>query len=81
MFSSGHRPGCIGVSFEALILSWLTTYQKGFKRARHVCLQVTGSYCRRGVSGFSFKGVYNAPMGTTSLEASCQEVRADLNSN
>lgn len=33
------------------------TYAKGFNTARHGCLQVTGSYCRNGVSGFSFKGV------------------------
>jgi hypothetical protein len=45
-------------------------YAYGFKTALHGCLQVTGSYCRRGVSGFSFKGVYRAPIGTTSREAS-----------
>jgi hypothetical protein len=31
---------------------------------------MTGSNWRRGVSGFSFSGVYKAPIGTTSLEAS-----------
>jgi hypothetical protein len=33
------------------------TYAKGFSTARQGCLQVTGSYCRYGISGFSFKGV------------------------
>jgi hypothetical protein len=45
-------------------------HQKGFRTALQGGLQVTGSNWRRGVSGFSFRGVYNAPMGTTSLEAS-----------
>ena len=31
-------------------------YQKGFMMALHCCTQVNGSYCRIGVSGFSFKG-------------------------
>lgn len=44
--------------------------QKGLRTDRQGCLQVTGSNCRRGVSDFSFKGVYRAPMGTTSLDAS-----------
>lgn len=31
---------------------------------------MTGSYCKSGVSGFSLRGVYKAPIGTTSREAS-----------
>lgn len=45
-------------------------YQKGFRTERQGCLQVTGSNCNRGVSSFSLSGVYRAPMGTTSLDAS-----------
>jgi hypothetical protein len=33
--------------------------------------QPTGWYCSSGVSVFSFKGVYRAPMGTTRRDASC----------
>ena len=33
-------------------------------------LQATGSYWSSGVSVFSFNGVYRAPMGTTSRDAS-----------
>jgi len=32
-------------------------HQKGLRTERHGCLQVTGSKCSKGVSGFSFKGV------------------------
>ena len=45
-------------------------HAKGLRTALQGCLQVTGSYWRRGVSGFSFNGVYKAPIGTTSLDAS-----------
>lgn len=46
-------------------------YQNGFKTERQGCLHVTGSNCSSGVSAFSFSGVYSAPIGTTSLDASC----------
>lgn len=32
-------------------------YANGLRTALHGCLQVTGSYCSRGESGFSFNGV------------------------
>lgn len=48
----------------------LNAYQKGFNTDLHGCLQITGSNCKIGVSGFSFRGVYKAPMGTTRREAS-----------
>ena len=47
-----------------------TTHQKGFNTDLQGCLHITGSNCSSGVSGFSFSGVYSAPMGTTSREAS-----------
>ena len=56
------------------------TYQKGFRTARQGALQETGSYWSSGVSVFSFKGVYRAPMGTTSLEASYAAVRESFTS-
>jgi len=46
------------------------TYQKGFSTDLHGGLQITGSNCRTGVSGISFRGVYRAPIGTTKREAS-----------
>ena len=46
------------------------THQKGFRTPLHGGRHPTGWYWRRGVSVFSFKGVYNAPMGTTSRDAS-----------
>lgn len=56
------------------ILARISTWQKGFRTARHGALQVTGSYWRRGVpSCFSFKGVYRAPIGTTRRLASMRE--------
>lgn len=33
------------------------SHQNGLRTERHGCLQVTGSNCSKGVSGFSFKGV------------------------
>lgn len=47
-----------------------SAYAKGLSTALQGALQATGSYRRTGVSGFSFKGVYKAPIGTTSREAS-----------
>lgn len=47
-------------------------YAKGFSTALQGALQVTGSYCKSGVSGFSLRGVYKAPIGTTSREASLE---------
>ena len=35
----------------------MRTYANGLRTALHGGLQVTGSYVRMGVSGFSFKGV------------------------
>lgn len=43
---------------------YCVSYQNGLSTARHGALQVTGSYCRGSESGFSFKGVYMAPIGT-----------------
>lgn len=45
-------------------------YQKGFRTDLHGALQITGSNCNNGLSGFSLRGVYRAPMGTTRREAS-----------
>lgn len=50
-------------------------YQYGFSTALQGGLQIIGSNCSSGVSGFSFNGVYRAPMGTTRREASCDKVR------
>lgn len=52
----------------------IVSYANGLSTARHGSLHVTGSYRSNGVSGFSFKGVYRAPMGTTSREASLTDV-------
>ena len=49
-------------------------YANGLSTARHGALHVTGSYCNKGVSGFSFKGVNRAPMGTTRREASLRNI-------
>jgi len=63
-----HPPG---YSLSALSLFFLiATYQKGFKTDLHGALQMTGSNCSRGLSGFSLRGVYKAPIGTTKREAS-----------
>jgi hypothetical protein len=35
----------------------VTTHQKGFRTDLHGALQITGSNCKRGVSGFSLRGV------------------------
>lgn len=47
------------------------SYAKGFSTALHGCLQVTGSYCNKGESGISFRGVYRTAGGTTRRLASC----------
>ena len=52
----------------------MEVYANGLSTARHGALHVTGSYCNKGVSGFSFKGVYRAPMGTTRREASLKDI-------
>lgn len=51
-------------------LQGIATHAKGFNTALQGCLQVSGSYWSRGVSGFSFNGVYKAPIGTTKRLAS-----------
>ena len=66
--------GDIGQGRAARRQDGKTAYQKGFKTERQGCLQVTGSKARTWLSGLSFRGVYRAPMGTTSLEASCGRV-------
>lgn len=48
----------------------LATNQKGLRTALQGALHETGSYCSNGVSGFSLRGVYRAPMGT----AKCQNL-------
>jgi hypothetical protein len=40
-----------------MALEYMGAYQNGFNTERQGCLQVTGSNCRSGVSGFSFRGV------------------------
>jgi len=58
-----------------------SAHQNGLRTERQGCLQVTGSNDRIGLSGFSLSGVYRAPMGTTSLEASCSRSVASSNSS
>jgi hypothetical protein len=53
------------------LLMLAVTYQYGLSTPLHGARHTTGSYCSNGVSVFSFKGVYRAPMGTTRREASC----------
>lgn len=48
-------------------------YQYGLSTALQGGLQIIGSNCNSGVSGFSFNGVYRAPIGTTRREASCDK--------
>jgi hypothetical protein len=56
IFVLGYQHCCRGQTKRSMETS-KRTYAKGFSTARQGCLQVTGSYCRYGVSGFSFKGV------------------------
>lgn len=58
------------VSASALLIEKWKDYQKGFNTDLHGGLQITGSNCKTGVSGISFRGVYKAPIGTTKREAS-----------
>lgn len=62
--------GSMAIIADRVRRSRRETYQNGFNTDRQGCLQVTGSNWRRGVSGFSFNGVYNAPIGTTRRDAS-----------
>ena len=79
----GRQPGCCDVStanaYDTMVNS-LYTDQNGFRTERHGCLQVTGSNCSNGDSGFSLRGVYRAPMGTTRREASCEVGQASSQS-
>ena len=69
----GDQLGLVSVSCKDTSFG-CATYANGFRTARQGGLQVTGSYRSSGVSGFSFKGVYRAPMGTTSREASWNKI-------
>lgn len=71
----GRQPGCCDVSMakgDNKTMASLYTDQNGFRTERQGCLQVTGSNCSNGDSGFSLRGVYRAPIGTTRREASCE---------
>jgi hypothetical protein len=56
------------------------TYQNGLSTPLQGALQTTGSYWSSGVSVFSFRGVYRAPMGTTRREASCSSGQRSVTS-
>jgi hypothetical protein len=56
-------------------------YQKGLRTALQGALHATGAYWSSGVSVFSFKGVYRAPMGTTRREASCRSHQHSVHSS
>lgn len=68
----GCQPDCLEKLVIKTVLRGVlvNAHAKGFSTALHGALHATGSYWSNGVSGFSFSGVYNEPIGTTSREAS-----------